>query len=191
MNNTGMQHLGDCIEQYREALRISSRVSSASTLFIGPMDHWLTARFFRASAPLAAPNSQAISYQMEFKTSPWFLGPEQTQTSAVSGPGTISLNMTDTRKTYPSFEIPSGITHITISHTASGKSFSISGSHAGLTVNCGNLTIKDSNGDQLGMLSSGPDFGIYHVGSGTFNADITNVVGSGNVRVFMNPRIER
>jgi len=190
---TGLAHLGDCLDQYRDSLRMVARVASASTLFFGPSDHWMLAKFRTASNPLIAPDHRRIAFNMVFNAFPWFLGPEVTTTDAISGDDTIVLNMPDTRKTYPSFEIPPGITGIRVSHSNSGKVFQLNGSHANtITVNCSNLTIKDTAGaNYLSMLTSGPDFGIYHVGSGSFTANISQVTGTGNVRVYMNPRLER
>lgn len=193
-NVNGMVHLGDCIEQYRDALRISSRALSASTLFLGPTDHYLIARFSRASAPLAAPDNHAISYQLEFDVNPYFLGPMVSATDAISGNDNIVLNIGSTRKTYPLVTIPSGITSITLSHTPSAKSFTLSGAHAqAVTVNCANLTVTNADGtNAIDLLTSGADFGISHrTGSGSMTLDITNVGGSGNVTVSMSPRLER
>jgi hypothetical protein len=192
-DNPGILHLGDCLEQYREALRIVTRVPSASTLFFGETAHWLVGRYASAAAPLAAPDNKRISYQLTFDTNPWFYGPEISNSDVISGDDVLVLNMTDTRETYPSFEIPSGITHITVDHTPSGKGFTLNGPHSlPIIVDCARLMIKDTSGvNRVDLLSSGPDFGIFHMGSGSFSVNITEVDGAGNVRVYMNPRLER
>lgn len=193
-NVTGLVHLGDCLEQYRDALRIVSRVPSASTLFLGATNHWLVARFKNAENPLAAPDHRAINYRMDFDVTPYFLGPAVEVTDAISGNDTIVLNIGDTRRTYPVIRIPTAITGITISHTPSGKSFTLNGSHAqAVNVDCAALTVKNADGtNNIVLLTSGPDFGISHsAGSGSFTLDITGVTGSGDVAVTMNPRLER
>lgn len=190
----GLDHLGDCLEQYRDALRYSTRVESASTLFLGDTSHWLVARFRSASAPLNAPDHRAINYDMTFDVTPYFLGPAISSTDSISGNDTITLNMTDTRKTYPVISIPAGITAITISHAESGKSFTFSGTNTGgTTVDCGRLiaTRTDTGANRVSLITSGPDFGIHHTGSGSFVLDVTSVTGSGNVVTTMNPRLER
>jgi hypothetical protein len=59
-------------------------------------------------------------------------------------------------------------------------------------VNCASLTVEDSTGTNfVASITSGPDFGIYHVGAGTMTLNITGVTGSGTVVVRMSPRTER
>lgn|SRR5574338_215159 len=192
-SGTGPQHLSDCLEQYRDALRYTSRVTSASTLYLGDMDAYLLARFNSATAPLAAPDHKAINYQISFDCTPYFLGPAVSGSKAISGNDNIVLNMPDTRKTYPVVDIPTGITNVTVSHAASGKSFNFGGTHANtVEVNCASLTVTDTAGaNYVSYITTGPDFGIYHVGSGSFQLNFTNVSGSGTISVLMNPRIER
>lgn len=192
-NSTGLAHLGDCLEQYRDTLRFITRVPSASTLFLGDTSHYLIARYSKISAPLAAPDSRRIKYNVEFAANPWFYGPAVSSTDAISGNSTITLNMPDTRKTYPAFQIPSGITRIAVSHTPSGKSFMFSGSHAStVTIDCARLTVVDTSGvNHVTKIVTGPDFGIYHTGSGSSAFIVTSVTGAGNVITTMLPRLER
>jgi hypothetical protein len=192
-NNPGIAHLGDCLEQYRDALRFVTRTESSSTLFFGETSHYLVAKYTRMSAPMVAPDSKRIGYNVEFTAEPWFYGPAVSSSDSISGDDTIVLSMPDTRKTYPIFTIPSGITCIAISHAPSGKSFMISGSHATSTVvDCGRLTAVTLGGtNQISKILTGPDFGIYHVGSGSCTFDVSNVIGSGLVTTIMVPRLER
>lgn len=186
-------HLGDCLEQYRDALRISSRVESSSTLYLGDTSHYLLGRFTGASNPLVAPDHRAINYSMDFDVTPYFKGEEIQVSDSISGDDTLVIAISDTRKTYPRFSIPVGITGITVSHVASGKSFTMSGSHGtNWWVDCANLTVKRTNGDNsIHQLASGPDFGMWHTGSGSFTVDITNVTGSGTMFMWLTPRLER
>ncbi len=192
-NNTGIAHLGDCLEQYRDAARYITRVSSASTLFLGDTSHYLIAKYSKMTSPLAAPDSRRIKYSVDFIAYPWFYGPTIFANQAVSGPTSATLNMPDTRRTYPTIGIPSGITAMTVSHTSSGKGFTFSGSHSVyLTVDCGALTVKSLDGaNHVAKIVSGPDFGIFHVGSGSCVLDITGVQGSGTLNLSMTPRLER
>jgi len=193
-NSTGLQHLGDCMDQYRETLRYVTRVPSASTLFIGGTSHYLIARYNSITSPLLAPDSRRIKYSLEFVAQPWFYGPAVYGSDSISGDDTIVLNMPDTRKTYPSFKVPSGITRMSVSHTPSGKSFTFSGSHANIiSINCGTLMVQDdtTGANKITTIITGPDFGIYHVGSGSATFNISNVVGAGTVQTVMVPRLER
>jgi hypothetical protein len=192
-NHTGLEHLSDCLEQYREAAAYVTRSVSSSTLFFGDVSHYLIAQYRQISAPLAAPDSKRIRYAVDFDATPWFYGPPVSSTDAISGDDTIVLNMPDTRKTYPVFTIPTGITRMAVNHSASGKSFVYSGTHASpITVDCGRLTVLDSTGtNHVSKIVTGPDFGIYHIGSGSFTAAVSLVTGSGNVVTTMTPRLER
>lgn len=191
----GIVHLGDCLEQYREALRTCARAAIQQPLYIGDtgVSHYVLATFKDSDYVLTAPDHRAINYTLNFTTSPYFLGPTVSGSQSVSGNTSIGLNMPDTRKTYPEIDIPSGITAITVAHSPSGKSFTFSGAHANVvTVDCGALTVEDSAGtNYVAAITSGPDFGIYHVNSGTMTLNITGVTGSGTVAVRMAPRLER
>jgi len=194
-NHSGIEQLGDCLEQYREGMRICARADKNQALYLGDtaIGHYLVATFKGSTYTLNAPDHDAMNYRVDFSTSPYFLGPTVSGSKSISGNDTITLNMTDTRKTYPEIDIPTGITGITVSHATSGKSFTFAGSHANVvTVNCADLTVKDSAAaNKVALITSGPDYGIYHVGSGSFQLSITGVTGSGTVAVRMAPRLER
>lgn len=194
-NTSGMVELGDVMEQYREALRTCARAEINQPLYIGPttVGHYLLATFKDSNYTLNAPDHDAMNYTLNFSTSPYFLGPTVSGSQSVSGNTSISINMTDTRKTYPEIDIPTGITAITVAHTASGKTFTYAGAHSNVvTVDCAALTVEDSTGDNfVAFITSGPDFGIYHVGSGSMTLNITGVTGSGQVAIRMAPRLER
>ncbi len=192
---SGLEELEDCIDQYRDALAICARADVGQPLYIGPTttDKYLLATFKDSDYQWTAPDHDAISYTLNFSTTPYFLGPTVSGSQSVSGNTSINVNIGDTRKTYPDITIPSGITAITVSHTLSGKSFTFAGTHANpVTVYCGSLLVEDSAGtNYVANITSGPDFGIYHVGSGTMTLNITGVTGSGTVSVRMQPRTER
>jgi hypothetical protein len=192
-NGTGLQHLNNCKDQWRAALAICSRAVGAAALYIGETDRYIMCDFEGSSAPLTAKDSKAISYALSFKGNPpWFIGAEVSSSTAVSGSGPLSLAIGDTRKTYPTITIPTGITHITLSHPSTGKSFTLSGSHAAsIIVDCATLEITEGGYNAISYLQSSPDFGIYHVGAGTLTLSSSNVTGSGNVTLAMTPRLER
>ena len=194
-NASGIDQLEDCMDQYREALAICARADTNQPLYIGEtgQTNYVLATFKDSTYVLDAPDHRAMNYRVNFSTYPYFLGPVVSGSQSVSGNTSISITMPDTRKTYPEIDIPSGITAITVSHTASGKSFTFAGTHANIvTVNCAALTVFDSVGNnKIADITSGPDFGIYHVGAGSFTLNITSVTGSGTVAVRMQPRLER
>ena len=105
---------------------------------------------------------------------------------------TVTVDIGDTAKTYPIITIPTGITAITLSHSNTGKSFTLSGTHASsIIVNCATLQITQAGSNAVSFLTSSPNFGIYHVGSGTLTLSSSNVTGTGTVSVEMTPRYER
>lgn len=192
-NGTGLQHLNNCKDQWRLALAICSRTVGSAALYIGESDRYIMCEFEGSSAPLTARNSRGISYALSFKGNPpWFIGAEVTSGTNVSGNGPLTLTIGDTRKTYPTITIPTGITGITLSHPSTGKSFTLSGTHAAsIVVDCATLEITEAGYNAISYLQSSPDFGIYHVGAGTLTLSSSNVTGSGNVTLAMTPRLER
>lgn len=192
-SGSGLAHLDDCKNQWRTNLATLSRTAGPAALYIGETDRYIMCEFENSSAPLSAGSSRAISFSLTFRGNPpWFLGTEVSSTTGVGGDTSISVVIGDTRKTYPTITIPSGITRITLSHTPTGKSFTLSGSHASpLIVDCATLQITQAGSNALSYLTSNPDFGIYRVGSGTMTLNATAVTGSGSVILAMTPRFER
>lgn len=193
-SGTGKQHLSDCLDQWRDALSTCSRASvSGAHLYLGDTDRYINAVFAGSTAPLAAKDSKAVTYTLNFKGNPpWFIGTTVSSSTSVAGNTTLSVNIGDTRKTYPIFTIPSGITRITLTHSGTGKAFTLSGSHStNLVVDCAKLTVTSGGSNAISFLTSSPDFGMYHVGSGTFSVSSSNVTGSGSVKIELTPRYER
>lgn len=192
--STGLQHLQNCYAQWRSALATCSRVSGSAALYLGDTDRYINAEFLGSTAPIDASNSRAITYNLSFVGNPpWFIGATVSANKMISGNNTVAVNIGDTRKTYPTITIPSGITRITMSHAVTGKSFTLSGSHASdWIVDCAALTVTSgSTVNGIHYLTSSPDFGIYHVGSGTLTLSTSNVAGAGTVSVQLTPRYER
>lgn len=72
-NVDGLQHLNDCLDQYREALEIAARADNA-VLHIGDTDRYLEdANLASWSAPLEAPDHKAVDYTLTFQTQPWYV----------------------------------------------------------------------------------------------------------------------
>lgn len=70
----GRTHLDDCLAQYRDALAILTRVTSASSLYNGDTDRYLPDAYFEsASLPLAAPDHRAVTFTLTFRTASWYL----------------------------------------------------------------------------------------------------------------------
>jgi phage-related protein len=193
-SGTDAQHLEDCMNQWRDALAICIDADAGSELKIGATDRHLLAEFVSSTAPKQVGESaRRYAYTLTFKANPpYFIGTTVSGSASVSGNTTITTNIGDTRETYPTITIPTGITRITISDSVSGKSFTLSGSHASsLIVNCATLQITQAGSNAVSFLTSSPDFGIYHVGSGSLVLSTSNVVGSGTVTVTMAPRYGR
>lgn len=73
-NSSGRARLDDCLEQYREALEIVTRTEAAGRLYVGDSDRYLPATFSSASAPLSAPDHQAITFNLTFRSASWYRG---------------------------------------------------------------------------------------------------------------------
>lgn len=192
-NATGLQHLNDCKNQWRTDLATLSRTTGTAALYIGETDRYIMCEFESSSAPLVATNARAISFTINFKGNPpWFFGTEVSTNKAISGDDTIAVTVGDTRKTYPTITIPTGITGITIAHAPSGKSLTLSGAHVDpIIVDCATLQITSGGENALSYLTSSPDFGMYQMASGTLTLTITAVTGSGTVVLAVTPRYER
>ena len=191
---TGLDHLNDCKTQYRSALAIVSRVSSSAALYVGETDRYINALCTNISAPQEAPDSRRITYDLSFTAAnPYFIGTAVSTSATVSGDTTLSLNIGDTSRAYPVITIPTGITAITVTdNSGTGRGFSLSGTHASSwVVDCGTLQITSGGSNAVSALTTGPNFGIYHINSGTLYLDVTGVTGSGDVSVTMTPRYER
>jgi len=192
-NTTGLLHLKDIKDQWREGISALDDLQGPCKLYIGDTTRYLNAEFQGASMPLVAGTSDRATYTVTFLANPpYFLGTTVSGSSSVSGSTTISVAIGDTRKTYPIITIGSGITAIAMSHSGSGKEMVLSSmSGSAVTVNCASLQITQGGSNAARYLTSTPDFGMSFVGSGTFSLDITAVSGSGNVLVEMQPRYVR
>ena len=74
-SGTGLAHLNDCLDQYREALRILESANGAkANLYVGNTTRYLRAAFVGASAPLSASENRRLTYSVTFKADPYYLG---------------------------------------------------------------------------------------------------------------------
>lgn len=191
---SGLDHLDDCKDQWRSALATLIDTDGAAALKIGESDRYINAVFESSSEPLSSAESpRRATYNVTFKGNPpYFVGATVSGSASVSGDTTITTVIGDTRRTYPVITIPSGITRITLTHAATGKSFTLSGSHASpIVVDCASLQITQAGSNAVSFLQTSPDFGIYHVGSGSLVLSSSNVTGAGTVSVTMTPRYGR
>lgn len=191
--STGLQHLDDCMDQWRSGLNTCIDMEGSAELKVGDTDRHLNAEFISSTAPLQAGTPTRMTYTMTFKASPpYFLGTTVSGSETVSGNTTITVNIGDTRRTYPIITVPSGITHITLSGVGTGKAFTLSGSHTSpWVVDCATLQITEAGSNAVSFLTSGPDFGISHKGSGSLVLSSSSVTGSGTVEVTLQPRYAR
>lgn len=189
-SGTGLQHLNDCKAQYRQALAYLSRFEAKKALMIGDTDRYLMAVPNEVSASLTAGEFNRITYSVSFTTEPWYYS-TSTITDTFTGNDTVTLTMTDTRRTYPSFSIPSGVTAFTATHAASGKSivFTRGVASGTVVVDAGAFTV-DAGGVNAYATMGNLDFGMYHSGAGTMSIVITGFAGAGTVTVSMKHRYE-
>lgn len=76
---TGMEHLNNCLTQYREALAILARTPGPFRLYLGDTDRYLEAWLTGYSLPLEAPDHKALTYSATFLTKPFYRGTTLTQ----------------------------------------------------------------------------------------------------------------
>jgi len=194
-SGSGLDHLNDCKDQWRAALSTLIDAEGAAQLKIGETDRYVMAEFLSSTEPLSsAESSHRATYNVTFKGNPpYFLGAVVSGSGFISGNGTITTSIGDTRRTYPIISIPTGITRITVSNSNTGKWFTISGTHAAdpIIIDCAKLLVTKAGSNAAFYLKTSPDFGISHMGSGSLVLSMSNVVGSGTVTVTMQPRYGR
>lgn len=189
---TGLQHLEDCKDQWREALRFIARLDDPAPLYIGNTDRYVMAQFKRSSMSLAASDSSKRStYTIEFLVKPMFLD-ETVLTDTVSGNGSLDVTFTDTAKTYPIFTLASTVTAaILTAPDARTLTFARGAVTGAITIDCGRLTVLKADGTSAIGTVSEVDWGFFRIGSGTFSVAVTGYAGSGNITMNVQARYER
>lgn len=189
---TGLQHLEDCKDQWREGLRYVSRLDDPAPLYIGDTDRYMMAQFKNSSMPLTAGESpQRATYRVEFLAKPFFLD-DTAETDTVSGNGTLSVTFADTAKTYPVFTLASGVTAAILT-APDGRTITFArGAATGeVTIDCARLTVRQGDGTTAIASVAEVDWGFSKVGSGTFDVVVTGYAGSGDIDMDMTARYER
>lgn len=189
---TGLQHLEDCKDQWREGLRYVARLNILAPLFVGDTDRYVQAMFRRSGMPLSAGSStQRTTYDIDFLIKPFFID-TTILTDSVSGNGSLDVTFTDTAKTYPTFVIASGVTAATFTAPDSRTLTFTRGSVTGaVTVDCGRLTALQADGTTAIQTIDEIDWGFSHIGSGTFTVTVSGYAGSGSITMNMQARYER
>jgi hypothetical protein len=194
-NVSDLLHLENCKDQWRSALKILTRNPGMKELKIKDTDRYYLAKTERSSQPLAAGKSRSIMYTVDFTAQPWAYA-ETPATDTFTGNGGILLDVGDSRKTYPVFTIPSGVTAFTATDdSGSGKSLDfVRGSYGSvqITIDCAQMLVyRTSTGVDASSTMANLNFGLYYNGTdGNYNITITNFAGSGTVTVDAYPRYE-
>lgn len=190
---TGLQHLDDCMDQYRAATAILTRSYTEQVLQIHDTDRYYLATTSDISMPMNANQSRSFQYTVSWLAQPYAIGTTAV-TDTIAGNGTISLAIgTDSRKTSPIFTVPATVETFT-AVDPNGKTIEfVRGTQLGtLAIDCGKLrcyrTLNLTNGMRT---MENLNFGMYYNdGTGTYDIDITGYTGSGTITVNMYPRYE-
>lgn len=193
-NVSDLQHLNDCKDQYRTALKIAARATDLAKLKIGDTDKYISAIPTAISTALEAGTSRQIKFRITFDAIPYYIS-DTPITGSFSGNTTVDLVFaSDSRETYPVFTVPSGVTAFTAAHSASGKTIEFSrGTFTGtIIIRTSNLEVyKSSNDIDASATMQNVNFGMkWAGGTGTMSIVVTGFAGSGTVDVEIYPRHE-
>lgn len=190
--SSGLDHLNDCKAQYRDSLKILARAGEdPAALYIGDMTRFTYAVVTNVSGTFQANSSRALTYNVAFDVEPFYQNDTES-TATFAADGTVTIALTDTRETYPTFTIPSTVTAFVATHTPTGKIVDFSRGSFGSTivVDCSSFTVLQGATDASSTMNN-INFGIKHTtGAGNFSVDITGYAGSGNVTVGIRERYE-
>lgn len=197
-DGSGLDHLNDCLEQYQTALAILMRRSEGyglRPLHVGATDRHYMAMPTDVSAPLEAGRSRAINYTVSFVAESWSYG-DTALTASITGTGTTNVTgLADSRRTYPVFSIPSGVTAFTASdahgHTVDFLRGTVGGE---VIIDCAKMLVTQGTGSAMAAMQN-LDFGMYYdpyeeAVLGTLPISVAAKGGSGTVEVSVTPRYE-
>lgn len=190
-NASGLTHLDNVMDQYREALKILTREPGMKQLTIHDADRYYVARVDSISAPLDAGQSRAIRYSVDFTAQPWAYATTATS-STFTANGAVNLALGDSRRAYPVFVVPAGVTHF-VATDENGKVLSFTrGTASGtITIDCGELTAVSGSGVNAIITIDDLDFGLHYKGTdGTYTVTISEFTGTGTVDISIRARYE-
>jgi hypothetical protein len=191
-SGTELQHLEDCKNQWRDALKILSRAEGEKALRIQDSDRYYLGSADGISAPIVAGQSRSMNYSIDFTASiPWAIAVTPA-TQTFTGNGAISITIGDSRKTYPIFTVPSGVTAFTATDENGKVLQFLRGAHTGtITIDCGEYIVINNSGVSAVTSMVNLGFGLHYKGTdGTYEITISGFAGSGTVTVDMYGRYE-
>jgi hypothetical protein len=189
---SGLDHLDDCMAQYREALAILTRNNGAD-LQIRDTDRYYVASVDSVVAPLTAGKSTSVVYSVKWTAQPWAYDVTLAE-STFSGNGTVTTTgLGDSRRTYPTFTVAGTVNAFT-AEDENGKliEFDRDTFTGTITINCGSLVATTASGNNAVSTLLTPNYGMYYEPNvdGEFVITVTGWSGSGNVNVYLRPRYE-
>ncbi len=190
-NVSGLVELENVMDQYRAALVILTREPGLKQLIINDTDRYYEAQVDDVSMPLSAGKSRSMTYSVGFLAQPWAYAVTPASTT-FTGNGSPSIAIGDSRRTYPSFSIPSGVTGF-VATDENGKVLSFTrGSTTGtVTVDCSDFTVVNGSGVNAVSTMNSLNYGLHYKGTdGTYGFTVTGFAGSGTVTVTMRARYE-
>lgn len=188
---TELEHLENCKDQWRTALKILTRNPGFKQLRIHDSDRYYLAKPEGSSMPLEAGRGRSITYDVDFSMQPWAIAVSPATTS-FTGNGGINLAIGDSRRTYPIFTIPAGVTAFSATDENSKVMSFLRGANTGtITIDCGAMTATNASGVSAVTSLVNAGFGLHYKGSdGNYAITITGFTGSGTVNVEMYARYE-
>lgn len=192
-SGSGLDHLNNVMNQYRVGLATLTRPYGENPLVIHNTDRYYLATVEKISAPLTAEKHRTIRYSVDFTAQPWAIS-TVAQTGSFSGNGTANVTgMTGSRRTYPIFTIPAGVTAFTATDGYGHTLEFLRGAYTGeIEVDCATMLVtKTSDGTNAINTMVTLNYKLYYSpDSDTFPITITGYAGSGTVDISVPKRYE-
>jgi hypothetical protein len=192
-NTSGIQHLEDCMDQYREALAILTRTYEPAELRIHDTDRYYVVSVDNISAPMVAGENRRLTYSVKFTAQPWAYGGTLAE-GTFSGNGTLTVSGLDnSRRTYPTLTVAGTVTAFNAEDDNGKLVEFVRGSFSGtITINCSNMVVTTASGNNAVSTLTTLNYGLYYTPNvdGEFDLTVTGYTGSGNVNVYLRPRYE-
>ena len=191
---TGMEHLDNVRNQYREAAAILTRPFGENELVIHDTDRYYMAKVDRISAPQTADtSSRKLRYTVDFTAQPWAIS-TVAQTESFSGNGTVTVSgMTGSRRTYPILVVPDTVDTFTADdehgHTIQ---FDRGAFTSTITIDCAKMEANRPNNPAMTTMLN-LNFGCYYdplTDGDDLVLTVTGFTGSGSVTVNVPKRYE-
>lgn len=191
-DGTGLQHLDNVTDQQRQSMAILTREPGYKPLVIHDSDRYWIAKVDSITSPQQAGIYRNMKFSVNFTAANPFAYAAVETTDTFTGNDTLSLALGDSRRAYPRFTIPSGVTAFTATDENSKVLQFLRGTATGeITIDCGSMTAINASGVNVITTLVELDFGLHYKGTdGTYGITITGFAGSGTVTAGIRARYE-